>query len=337
MPTLTLRSAPSLALAILLALPSPDARGGGGPPVWSDTAVVDTGSLRIDKGPSTVTVAAKGGPVIEYAFAEVPFKPYVRTFHTPAGVNVLRDSPFDHKHHHSLMYAIGVEGVTFWSETEDAGRQVHREFTSVGSGGSDGLATASFIERLDWIAPGDKGLLVTEERGIRIHESSSLGASLLTWSSTLRAAKGKPSVKLGGDHYYGLGARFLVSMDKDGRFLNAEGKEGEVVRGDERLAPGRWCAYTAKADGKLVTLAMFDHPANPKKVLWFTMGVPFAYLSATVNLWKEPMTLEAGKTLRFTYGVAAWDGDADAKKIEALYRRWVAMTKASEKADAKGK
>ena len=58
---------------------------------------------------------------------------------------------------------------------------------------------------------------------------------------------------------------------------HADDKPGEIVRGDERLTAAKWCAYTAKADGKPVTAAIFDHPGNvrhPAKM--FTMSKPFA-------------------------------------------------------------
>ena len=296
----------------------------------AEVAAAAPDALKAERGASTVTVSSRTGPVLEYAFAGVPFKPYARAFHTPAGINVLRDAPFDHLHHHALMYAVAVEGTTFWGETEGAGRQAHKDTVTLEAGKADGISTEILGEKLDWIVPGEKGLVAQEQRSIRVFDPAALGASLITWTSELRPAAGKESVQLGGDHYYGLGARFLVSMDKDGKFLYTEGVPGEIVRGDERLTPGRWCAYVAKADGKPVTVAMFDHPSNPRKALWFTMQTPFAYLSATVNLWKEPMALEAGKSARFTYGVALWDGEVDAARIEALCRKWVELEKAAE-------
>ncbi len=100
-------------------------------------------------------------------------------------------------------------------------------------------------------------------------------------------------MKLDGHHYYGLGMRFLTSMDSGGRFFNSSKQPGEVVRGSERLVAAKWCAYTAKADGKPVTVAIFDHPSNPRHPnKMFTMTPPFAYLSATLNLWKEPLRAE---------------------------------------------
>ena len=56
-----------------------------------------------------------------YTFAPEQIKPYVRELAPLGGENVLRDSPFDHKHHHGLMFAIKVNGVNFWEETPGCG------------------------------------------------------------------------------------------------------------------------------------------------------------------------------------------------------------------------
>jgi Methane oxygenase PmoA len=122
--------------------------------------------------------------------------------------------------------------------------------------------------------------------------------------------------------------RFIESMDSGGRFFNADDKLGEIVRGDERLTAVKWCAYTAKADGKPVTVAVFDHPENfryPARM--FTMTQHFAYLSATRNEWKEPITVKAGKPLDLRFGVAVWDGEVDKKTVEKLYQRWLKLSR----------
>ena len=281
--------------------------------------------LTVRTGPISVLLSEGDRPVLEYRYAEVPFKPYVKQFFTPGGVQVLRDSPEDHKHHRALMFAIAADDVTFWDESPKAGKEVHKSFSGTKVGERDGLSTAELTEALEWIAPGEKEPLLKEERKVEAIKGAAPGASLLTWTSRLEAAPGRKSVKLGGSHYYGLGARFLVSMDTGGSFFNEGGKTGEVVRGDERLTPSRWCAYTAVADGKPVTFAMFDDPKNARPALWFTMAAPFGYLSATINLWKEPYVLEAGKPLALTYGAAVWDGKVGAEQVEALYRRWLEL------------
>ena len=52
---------------------------------------------------------------------------------------------------------------------------------------------------------------------------------------------------------------------------------------------------------------------------------PFAYLSATLNLYKEPLEIVAGKPLELTYGVAVWDGEVSRERVEAMYDRWTGM------------
>ncbi|MCY2953214.1 MAG: PmoA family protein [Planctomycetota bacterium] len=261
--------------------------------------------------------------LFEYRVGGVPFKPYVKQFISPAGVNVLRDAPHDHLHHHALMFAIAADGVDFWPETPGCGKQVHRSFDKEGE---------PVAERLDWVSPKDEKVLA-EYRAITLHRDGKLGASLLTWRTTLEPAAAKAEVKLTGSHYFGLGVRFVESMDKDGKWIYPEKKSDPVVvRGDERLIRATWCAYTAKADGYDRTVAMFDDPDNTRHpATWFTMTQPFSYISATLNLWKEPMTLKAGEKLKLRYGVAVWDGEVDAKTIDALYQKWVQMVDRTKK------
>lgn len=265
----------------------------------------------------TVTLAdARGQPLLEYQSAANPLKPYVAQLRTPGGVAVLRDSPADHLHHHALMFALSVEGVTFWEERADAGRQVPRKLKRE----RDRLSQV-----LEWTTPDGK-VVLREERSLRLHETPARAATLLTWRSRLQAPANRSSVTLTGSHYYGLGARFVAAMDKGGVFANSAGAAGDVVRGTERLTNAAWCAYTAEVEGKPVTFALFDHPANlrhPSRM--FTMAAKFAYLAATLNLWKEPYTLEAARPLDLRYGVALWDGRIDAAAIDALYRQWLRL------------
>lgn len=282
---------------------------------------------RADSNDETLTVYWKDHELMRYRHGGVPFKPYVDRFVTPAGINILRDAPHDHLHHHALMYAISADGINFWEETPKAGKIVpavsNYKYTL-----GESRASQSWIGpvwRLAWQSPeGDAVLL--EDRCVLASLDETSPATMLRWQSEFRPAPGKDNVTLSGSHYFGLGMRFLVSMDKDGAFMMPDGgkPQGEVVRGDEQLTSGHWCAYTAEADGKPVTVAMFDHPGNVRPVLWFTMQTPFAYLSATLNLWKEPLELAAEDTLVLRYGAALWDGRIEASQIEAVYQRWLA-------------
>lgn len=282
------------------------------------TAQSGTSPLQIVKEPNALVFDWGDHPMLSYRFNEVPFKPYAQTFYTPSGINILRDAPHDHLHHHALMYAIGVNGVSFWAETPGCGTQEHLDFAETGVATIADMSWAGFVEQLQWRFA-DKSAALTERRTLRTTRNEALNASLVLWDSELSVPAGGTSVKLTGDHYYGLGMRFLESMDKGGEFITATGKFGDVVRGDERLSPADWCAYTAEADGKPVTVAMFDCPANPRyPALWFTMQTPFAYLSATRNLWKEPMELNAGSKLTFRHAIALWDGKIPTDTIEKM-------------------
>ncbi len=302
---------------------------------------------RVVVEPRSVLLQFGDRPVARYVYSEVPFKPYIQEFRTPSGVNILRDSPFDHKHHHALMFAVAVNGVNFWEEKDGFGQQRHRAIAGTFTGQLAGTACAAFTERLAWTSGAD--VLLTETRTIRLLRDPAGKASLLSWTGALelygppgrRRAIPRPSVTLSGANYFGLGMRFLTSMDKSGQFINADGGEGVAGTNDKR---SRWCAYSADAEGKPVTVAVFDHPANVRHpATWFTMLDPFSYLCVTLGLHHEPLKLSDTTTRPFQprtgrrsatrvappppliYGVGLWDGKVAAAEIERLHRQWVAI------------
>jgi hypothetical protein len=280
--------------------------------------------MRITTEENIISVHTGDSVLLRYHYRDVPFKPCVQQLFSPRGVNVLRDAPADHQHHHALMFAVAADGVNFWEEQQAPGRQVHRSFADIKIEKREDVPIAGFTEQLDWINPRSKELLLKENRTIRVCQLNDFKATLLSWQSSFAVPSGKESVTLTGSHYFGLGMRFLKSMDVGGQFRNAEGKTGDVVRGDERLVRARWCAYTAAANGKPVTIAMFGHPNNLRHpTQWFTMTKPFAYLSATLNLHKEPLAVKSYKPLVLRYAVAVWDNRVGNERIEKVYNWWI--------------
>ena len=262
-------------------------------------------------------VAYGGKQMMVYRFGEVPFKPYVKELRSPNGVQVLRDAPGDHLHHHALMFAIGVDGVDFWAETPGCGKEVHRSNSLSAFNHVQG-SLGRLEETIDWNGP--NGKLLEEKRSIETYPLS--GATVLNWQSKLTRPEGMVAAKLTGSHYFGLGARFAETMDKGAKFIYSDGKAGTVVRGDERLTEGKWCAVQGTVDDQDVTIAMFDGTGNPRPTAWFTMGEPFAYLAATMRLHEQPMELKAGQTMNLHYGLVVWDGHVGAGEIEKVYRKW---------------
>ena len=262
--------------------------------------------------------------LMRYNYDNVPFKPCVPELFSPKGVNVLRDAPADHLHHHALMYAIAVDGVNFWEEQQAPGRQSHRSFANIRIGKQGNVPSAGFTEQLNCGNPSNQELMLKEQRTIKVCQPDDFKATILSWQSRFAVPSSKDSVTLTGSHYFGLGMRFVESMDTGGEFRNAEGKIGEVVRGSEKLVRADWCAYTAKANGKIVTVAMFGHPDNLRHpTQWFTMTKPFAYLSATLNLHRESLKVLSGKPLELRYAIAVWDNRVKNEQIENAYKWWV--------------
>jgi len=280
-----------------------------------------------------ITVSAGNRPVFRYRCESNPMKPYADQLFSPSGVQVLRNSPHDHKHHHGLMYALAVDGVNFWEELKTSGREISKSVGDVKSTVHDGRGRAGFVQQLEWVGPNSDKPMLIERRAIDVLAAGDLGATLVEWRCRLQTPPGKDAVTLTGSHYFGLGMRFLTSMDAGGRFFNAEDKPGQLVRADSWLTPVKWCAYTAKADGRPVTAAMFDHPDNLRHpATFFTMTKAFAYLSATLNEWKEPIVVKSDKPLDLCYGVALWDGEADKATVEKLYQRWLQLQNFGKKA-----
>jgi len=287
------------------------------------------GALDVAKNDGKVSVTADGRPLFVYLSDKVPFKPYVEQFFTPGGFNVVRDQVPDHVHHHGLMYALAVDGVCFWSETPDCGHEVHTSLEVVPPAEKNGVSCAGFTGALEW--RDTKGaVLLLEKRTVLAWQLAKADppVSFLTWESQLSVPPGKESVELTGSHYYGLGMRFPKCMDTIGTFTNASGNPGELVRGDEHNVPAAWCMYSAAPENKPVTVAAFGDPANVRgPAMWFTMKEAFAYMSATLNLYKEPLKLAADKPLVLRYAVAAWDAKVDNAQINKLQQAWLAWTK----------
>jgi hypothetical protein len=280
--------------------------------------------MRITTAENIISVHADDSVLLRYRYRDVPFKACLHQLFSPRGVNILRDAPADHLHHHALMYAVTVDGVNFWEEQNKPGRQAHRCFSDVRVEKHRDMPRAGFTEQIDWINPRSKELLLKEHRTIEVCRLSEQKVTFLSWASEFKLPPGKESVMFTGSHYFGLGMRFVKSMDTGGQFNNPDGKAGDLVRGSERLVRTAWCAYTANADGGPVTVAMFGHPDNLRHpTSWFTMTEPFAYLSATLNLHKEPLKVTRDKPLLLRYAVALWDGRVENDRINQIYHSWI--------------
>lgn len=260
--------------------------------------------------------------LLRYRYGGVPKKPYVAEMTSPGGANILLDAPADHLHHHALMFAWGVDGVDFWGEADGAGLQVHKAWEALRVDSRRGAERAVLRERLLWQTPGGK-VLLEEKRRLTIPAAAKGGPRILIWQADFTPGKNATAPRtIAGSKYFGLGMRPIRAMDKGGRHFNAAGGEKVAGTNGKRAA---WSAYTAQVTpDKKVTVAMFSDPANPRHPCeWFTMGEKdaFAYLSGTLGVGTKPLKLEPAGTLSVRFAVAIFEGAADAKRVEAVYRK----------------
>jgi hypothetical protein len=132
--------------------------------------------LQITRDNSTVSIVDGDKPVLRYRYADVPTKPCADQLVSPAGVQVLRDSPHDHKHHHALMFALAVDKVNFWEENSPkCGKEIHKSFADVRATVVEGVSRAGFVEELDWVGPAADEPLLVERREIEVLQAADLG------------------------------------------------------------------------------------------------------------------------------------------------------------------
>jgi len=283
--------------------------------------------MQLVLGKDYLSIGSGNKPILRYHYRQVPNKPYVAELFTPEGINILQDSPPDHSHHHGLMYALTIDGINFWEEKnkETSGIEKHQEFVNSFLDENESRSTAGFTERLDWSHPQTQNALITENRTIQVNCLKEEEATQITWTSRLTTAPGVETATLTGTVYHGLGIRFLKAMDKKGTFFC--GAPGQIHHGDERLKEANWSAFTAAADGKAITVAMFNHPANPvQPAIWFAIDQRYNYLSATLGLYEKPIVLTPKDALTVCYGIMVWDGNIGSEAVEKACHAWIAST-----------
>ena len=280
-------------------------------PVFSDS----NNDLKITIQQNSIHVNSAERPLLEYKYADAPFKPYIKQLFTPNGNNILRDAPHDHLHHHALMFAVSLNDISFWEESENAGKQEHQSVRQVSVSQN---SVATFQETLVWKSR-ENEIWADELRTIQIEHLPKHKATRLQWTTSLVPREGP--IKVGGSHYYGLGMRFIESMDNIGSFINSESADGAIFRGEERLIDANWCAYSSNSDFP-VTVCVMNSPQNKQPATWFTMPTPFSYLSATLRYHEKPIEITQNSPLKLRYTVGLWDEIKAKNEIENIYQEW---------------
>jgi hypothetical protein len=312
------------------------------PAMAEDQAKPVPGGVQISQFADRLRVEINGKPFTEYCFKDVP-RPFCYPLNGPGGLRMNRDWPMkdtpgeerDHPHHRSLWFAHGeVNGHDFWTENPGTGKIVHAGFDEITSGKDAGVIKS----RNNWVADDGK-VICTDERTMRIFNRGD-NKRLFDFEITLHASRGELTL---GDTKEGTMAIRLAEtmrMKKpaanqgnkprpgDGHAVNSAGLRDDAAWG-KRAA---WVDYYGPVEGKIVGVAIFDHPKNPHHPTWWHVrdyglfaANPFGQhdFEGLKNKSAGNLVIPAGKSVTFRYRFYLHEGDEKQAKVAEHYQKYV--------------
>ena len=290
-----------------------------------------------------VRVDINGHLFTEYHFKDAA-KPYCYPIIGPTGAGMTRNWPMrntpgeqhDHPHHRGLWFGHGsVNGVDVWTDKDPkTGRIIHNEFTEIKSGERSG----DIKTRNTWVDANDK-TLCTDEETLRFYNPGDDPERMFDFEITLHASNG--DLKLGDTKEGMLAIRIAETMrlikptprgqkpiSGDGHIVNSEG----VRDGEAWGKRASWVDYYGPVDGKIVGIAIFDHPTNFRHPTWWharDYGLLAANPFGLHDFAGQPegagdYTLSSGQSLTFRYRIYFHEGDENQGHVARRYAEYVA-------------
>lgn len=293
--------------------------------------------VKITELENKVRVEIHGELFTEYHFKDAPHV-YFYPLIGPHQLSLTRNYPMqrdsegedhDHPHHRSLWYSHGaVNGVDFWAETAKAGKIAHDKFLEVKSGADSGVIRS----RNKWVAP-DGSVVCTDELTFRVY-ARPLNERLFDFDITLQA--GEKEIVLGDTKEGTMAVRVVETMRLKPNKFNTDKPTGHIVQStgvrDAETWGKRaeWCDYHGPVQGKILGIAIFDHPQNPKHPTWWHVrdyGLFAANPFGVHDFEKKPadagnLTIPAGKSVTFRYRFYVHEGDEQQGKVAERYEEY---------------
>lgn len=310
--------------------------------------------VQLTKLDDRVRVEINGQLFTEYIFKGAR-KPYCYPIIGPTGAGMTRNWPMkdtpgeehDHPHHMGLWFGHQkVNSDNFWTVTTNSGRIAQESLTAANSG-SD---AASITTRNKWI--GKSGaVILTDERTLRFYNRTN--DRVMDFEITLKAGEGDVTF---GDEKDGLMAirvaetmralKPVVKGEKaeagDGRIVLStgvtdDGASAAAAKDAKREAQtwgkrAEWCDYYGPVDGKIVGVALFDHPSNPRHPTWWHVrdygllaANPFGqhFFENSPDEHKGDLKLAKGQSLTFRYRFYFHAGDEKQGRVAEHYKEFV--------------
>lgn len=119
----------------------------------------------------------------------------------------------------------------------------------------------------------------------------------------------------------GLGLRLPEAFDHVAKHMNSE-QTPYTSEQKWDVTTARWSAVSQVVEGRDVMLALFSRPENKGVARFFTMLNPFAYLSVTQNLEKQPLEYCAGDRFTLDYLLTVYSEKKPPEFLDQRQRQW---------------
>ena len=295
-----------------------------------------TTGVKLTEQPDKVVVEVNGEPFTEYVFKGAPHVYYYPVL-GPGGAPMTRNWPMkeaegeerDHPHHRSLWFSHGaVNGEDFWSEGSRAGKIVHDRFLEIKSGADSGVIRSAN----KWIARSGE-VVCTDERTFRVYARPNT-ERVFDFEITLKA--GDKEVVLGDTKEGTMALRLNETMRLKHNKMNTGKPTGHIVQntgvrdGQTWGKRAEWCDYYGPVNGKIVGIAIFDHPSNPVYPTWWHVrdyGLFAANPFGVHDFERKPagagnLVIAPGKSVTFKYRFYIHEGDEQQAKVAERYQAY---------------
>lgn len=274
----------------------------------------------------------------EYIHQGMP-KPIIYPIIGPHGIGMTRNFPMkvvegeaaDHPHQRSFWYTHGdVNGVNFWNEGSVAGTIAQEKLLRAAIEGDRAvIATAN-----KWQKPTGE-LVCSDTRTVAF--SAIPGGRVIDFDITIQASAGDVTFRDTKEGTMGIRTHPNLQLRNDpkrgvvsvsGRAVNSEGVQGADIWGKR----AKWVDYWGTIEGKVVGIAILDHPGNPCHPTWWharDYGLIAANPFGVHDFEGKPrgtgdMKIPAGESRTWRYRFIFHEGDAEQAKIASLYAQYAA-------------
>ncbi len=191
------------------------------------------------------------------------------------------------------------------------------------------MPTASFTEIIHWLAPTNKtapdtlaAALLLEQRTITVTVDEKNQEVALRWDSEFQVGPnaGKVTIMARIMTAWACGCRSRSIMSP---YSRTPPISLTPASNSQNVIAARWTSVSGVMDGHEVLLVLFGRPDNARgDGFFFSMLDPFAYLTATQGLDKQPLEYSAGDKFNLSYLLTVYSENKRPEFIRQRCELW---------------